>query len=107
MTTDPATDVPISPSCAKLLRVQSVEELRDEGVGFAGYATGALGRQPGDPDVIAHPDARSYTPIPSSNRASRSCTATVRRGRTLGAISAPGPAWRPRAPGDQDAADEE
>ncbi|MEU6374977.1 type III glutamate--ammonia ligase [Streptomyces sp. NPDC046909] len=50
--------------CAKLVPAQAVEELRDEGVGFAGYAAGALGQQPSDPDVIARPDARSYTPVP-------------------------------------------
>jgi len=50
--------------CAKLVPAQAVEELRDEGVGFAGYAAGALGQQPSDPDVIARPDAASYTPVP-------------------------------------------
>ncbi|MET9792319.1 type III glutamate--ammonia ligase [Streptomyces canus] len=50
--------------CAKLVPAQAVEELRDEGVGFAGYAAGALGQQPSDPDVIARPDASSYTPLP-------------------------------------------
>jgi glutamine synthetase len=50
--------------CAKLVPAQAVEELRDEGVGFAGYAAGALGQQPSDPDVIARPDAASYTPLP-------------------------------------------
>ncbi|MFF4501250.1 type III glutamate--ammonia ligase [Streptomyces sp. NPDC001401] len=50
--------------CAKLVPAQAVEELRDEGVGFAGYAAGALGQQPSDPDVIARPDVSSYTPVP-------------------------------------------
>ncbi|MFD5085970.1 type III glutamate--ammonia ligase [Kitasatospora sp. NPDC058406] len=50
--------------CAKLVPSQAVEELRDAGVGFAGYAAGALGQQPGDPDVVARPDASSYTPVP-------------------------------------------
>ncbi|MGY1499933.1 type III glutamate--ammonia ligase [Streptomyces sp. QTS52] len=50
--------------CAKLVPAQAVEELRDEGVGFAGYAAGALGQQPSDPDVVARPDASSYTPVP-------------------------------------------
>jgi glutamine synthetase len=50
--------------CAKLVPAQAVEELRDAGVGFAGYAAGALGQQPSDPDVIARPDATSYTPLP-------------------------------------------
>jgi glutamine synthetase len=50
--------------CAKLVPVEAIEELRDEGVGFAGYAAGALGQQPSDPDIMALPDASSYTPLP-------------------------------------------
>jgi glutamine synthetase len=50
--------------CAKLVPVEAVEELRDEGVGFAGYAAGLLGQQPSDPDVMALPDVSSYTPLP-------------------------------------------
>ncbi|MEU6198830.1 type III glutamate--ammonia ligase [Streptomyces sp. NPDC047061] len=50
--------------CAKLVPAQAVGELRDEGVGFAGYAAGALGQLPSDPDVVARPDASSYTPVP-------------------------------------------
>lgn len=85
MTTDPAADAPdlaelvradgiefvlavfvdlTGKPCAKLVPAQAVEELRDEGVGFAGYAAGALGQQPSDPDLIARPDASSYTPVP-------------------------------------------
>lgn len=85
MTTDPAADAPdlaelvradgiefvlavfvdlTGKPCAKLVPAQAVEELRDEGVGFAGYAAGALGQQPSDPDVIARPDVASYTPLP-------------------------------------------
>ncbi|GHB87794.1 glutamine synthetase [Streptomyces umbrinus] len=85
MTTDPAADAPdlaelvradgiefvlavfvdlTGKPCAKLVPAQAVEELRDEGVGFAGYAAGALGQRPSDPDVIARPDAASYTPVP-------------------------------------------
>lgn len=50
--------------CAKLVPVEAIGELRDEGVGFAGYAAGALGQQPSDPDVVALPDVSSYTPLP-------------------------------------------
>ncbi|WP_338682067.1 type III glutamate--ammonia ligase [Streptomyces acidiscabies] len=50
--------------CAKLVPAEAVEELRDEGVGFAGYAAGALGQLPSDPDVVARPDVTSYTPLP-------------------------------------------
>lgn len=50
--------------CAKLVPVQAVDQLAAEGVGFAGYAVGAIGQEPTDPDILAIPDARSFTPIP-------------------------------------------
>ncbi|WP_433799301.1 type III glutamate--ammonia ligase [Actinomycetospora sp. CA-084318] len=50
--------------CAKLVPVECADELEREGVGFAGYAVGAIGQQPCDPDLIAIPDVASYTPLP-------------------------------------------
>jgi glutamine synthetase len=50
--------------CAKLVPVEAVELLATEGVGFAGYAAGAMGQVPKDPDLIAIPDPASFTPIP-------------------------------------------
>jgi glutamine synthetase len=50
--------------CAKLVPIEAVEELQTDGVGFAGFAAGALGQRPSDPDVVAVPDAASYTPLP-------------------------------------------
>jgi glutamine synthetase len=50
--------------CAKLVPVEAVEELTKNGVGFAGYAAGAMGQEPKDPDLIAVPDPVSFTPIP-------------------------------------------
>jgi len=50
--------------CAKLVPVEAADELQHEGVGFAGYAVGAIGQQPCDPDLIAIPDPASYTPLP-------------------------------------------
>jgi glutamine synthetase len=50
--------------CAKLVPVEAVGMLEDEGVGFAGYAAGAMAQLPKDPDLIAIPDASSFTPIP-------------------------------------------
>lgn len=50
--------------CAKLVPVEAVEQLASDGVGFAGYAAGAIGQQPKDPDLIGIPDVASYTPIP-------------------------------------------
>jgi glutamine synthetase len=51
--------------CAKLVPVESLGMLQSEGVGFAGFAAGALGQQAHDPDVIAIPDPASYAPLPS------------------------------------------
>jgi glutamine synthetase len=50
--------------CAKLVPVEAVETLASEGVGFAGYAVGAIGQQPRDPDLMAIPDPSSFTPVP-------------------------------------------
>ena len=50
--------------CAKLVPVEAVDELQSDGVGFAGYAAGAMGQVPRDPDLVAIPDPTSFTPIP-------------------------------------------
>lgn len=50
--------------CAKLVPVEAVDVLATDGVGFAGYAVGAMGQEPKDPDLIAIPDPASFTPIP-------------------------------------------
>lgn len=50
--------------CAKLVPVEAVEQLATAGVGFAGYAAGAMGQEPKDPDIMAIPDPSSFTPIP-------------------------------------------
>ncbi|SDF09028.1 gamma-glutamylmethylamide synthetase [Blastococcus aurantiacus] len=50
--------------CAKLVPIEAVEELQTDGVGFAGYAVGAMGQEPKDPDLIAIPDPSSYMPVP-------------------------------------------
>lgn len=49
--------------CSKLVPVEAADELEGEGVGFAGYAAGAMGQRPSDPDIIALPDVSSYTPL--------------------------------------------
>ncbi len=51
--------------CAKLVPVEAAAALQHEGVGFAGYAVGAIGQQPSDPDLVAVPDLASYTPVPA------------------------------------------
>jgi glutamine synthetase len=50
--------------CAKLVPVEAAEALQRDGVGFAGFAVGAIGQRPDDPDLIAIPDPASYTPLP-------------------------------------------
>ncbi|MFF5033033.1 type III glutamate--ammonia ligase [Nocardia salmonicida] len=50
--------------CAKLVPAQAVQQLEHDGVGFAGFAAGGMGQQPRDPDLVAMPDASSFTPIP-------------------------------------------
>lgn len=50
--------------CAKLVPVEAVDELATDGVGFAGYAVGAMGQEPKDPDIMAIPDPTSFTPVP-------------------------------------------
>ncbi|WP_375500518.1 type III glutamate--ammonia ligase [uncultured Jatrophihabitans sp.] len=50
--------------CAKLVPVRAADMLQFEGVGFAGFAAGALGQAPRDPDVMAIPDLSTYTPLP-------------------------------------------
>ena len=50
--------------CAKLVPVEAVGELATDGVGFAGYAVGAMGQEPKDPDLVAVPDPASFTPVP-------------------------------------------
>jgi glutamine synthetase len=49
--------------CAKLVPAVGVDRLEADGVGFAGFAAGALGQTPADPDVMAMPDVSSYTPL--------------------------------------------
>ncbi|WP_111511419.1 type III glutamate--ammonia ligase [Mycobacterium kyogaense] len=50
--------------CAKLVPVEAIDLLATEGVGFAGYAVGAMGQEPKDPDLMALPDPASFTPVP-------------------------------------------
>jgi glutamine synthetase len=50
--------------CAKLVPVEAAEAFQADGVGFAGFAVGAIGQAPSDPDLIAMPDPASYTPLP-------------------------------------------
>lgn len=50
--------------CAKLVPIQAVKQLEEDGVGFAGYAAGHMGQEPKDSDLVAIADVASFTPIP-------------------------------------------
>jgi glutamine synthetase len=49
---------------AKLVPAAHLDDMLTEGAGFAGFAAGAIGQQPHDPDMLAIPDIRSLTPLP-------------------------------------------
>ncbi len=49
---------------AKLVPAQHLEDLFEDGAGFAGFAAGDIGQTPNSPDLAAMPDPRSFTPVP-------------------------------------------
>jgi glutamine synthetase len=49
---------------AKLVPASHIDDLLEEGAGFAGFAAGEVGQYPHDPDLIAIPDPVSFTPLP-------------------------------------------
>src|ERR1700722_15737677 len=50
--------------CAKLVPASAVDQLLEDGAGFAGVAAGAKWQVPSSPDILAIPDLSSYTPAP-------------------------------------------
>src|SRR4029079_9015466 len=48
---------------AKLVPARHFDDLMEEGAGFAGFAAGAIGQFPHDPDLAAMPDVRSFPPL--------------------------------------------
>jgi len=50
--------------CAKLLPVTALDQLLEDGAGFAGFAAGPMGQTPASPDILAMPDLSSYMPAP-------------------------------------------
>jgi glutamine synthetase len=63
---------------AKLVPTSHLDDLFTEGAGFAGFAAGEIGQQPNDPDMIAIPDVRSFTPLPWKPGVARfACDVTV------------------------------
>jgi glutamine synthetase len=49
---------------AKLVPAGNLDDLVNDGAGFAGFAAGEIGQLPSDPDIAAIPDLRSFTPVP-------------------------------------------
>src|SRR5437870_7693014 len=49
---------------AKLVPAANLDDLVNEGAGFAGFAAGEIGQGPHHPDMLAKPDLSSYTAVP-------------------------------------------
>jgi glutamine synthetase len=63
---------------AKLVPAHHLDDLLEEGAGFAGFAAGDIGQGPHDPDLVAMPDVRSFTVLPwQPNVARFACNVTV------------------------------
>jgi len=63
---------------AKLVPASHIEDLLEDGAGFAGFAAGDIGQRPNDPDIIAIPDPVSYTQLPWRPEVARiACDVTV------------------------------
>jgi glutamine synthetase len=63
---------------AKLIPAANLEDLVQEGAGFAGFAAGEIGQVPSDPDIAAMPDLASFTLVPwEQNLAHFACDITV------------------------------
>ena len=57
---------------AKLVPATHLEDMAEEGAGFAGFAAGNMGQGPHDPDMANIPDFDSLTVVPTSGSRSRS-----------------------------------
>jgi len=63
---------------AKLVPAHHLDDLLQDGAGFAGFAAGDIGQGPDSPDIVAMPDARSLTILPwRPNVARLACDVTV------------------------------
>ncbi|HWC09046.1 MAG TPA: hypothetical protein VG458_08340, partial [Solirubrobacterales bacterium] len=63
---------------AKLVPVSHLDDLFEDGAGFAGFAAGDIGQQPNDPDIAAIPDPASYAQLPWKPEIARlACDVTV------------------------------
>src|SRR5205807_8283619 len=63
---------------AKLVPAANLDDLANDGAGFAGFAAGEIGQMPSDPDIAAIPALGSLTLAPSQpNLARIACDITV------------------------------
>jgi glutamine synthetase len=63
---------------AKLVPVAHLEDLLEDGAGFAGFAAGDVGQRPSDPDLVAIPDPATFTQLPWRPEIARfACDLTV------------------------------
>ena len=63
---------------AKLVPAANLDDLANDGAGFAGFAAGEIGQLPSDPDIAAMPDLSSLTLVPwQQNLARFACDVTV------------------------------
>src|SRR5438477_3966377 len=63
---------------AKLVPAANIDDLANDGAGFAGFAAGEIGQMPSDPDIAAMPDLNSLTLVPwQQNLARFACDITV------------------------------
>jgi glutamine synthetase len=63
---------------AKLVPAHHIDDLLNDGAGFAGFAAGDLGQGPHDPDIIAMPDPTTLTILPWQRNVARfACDVTV------------------------------
>ncbi len=63
---------------AKLIPAERLDDLVEDGAGFAGFAAGEIGQLPSDPDIAAMPDLDSFTLVPwQPNLARFACDVTV------------------------------
>ena len=82
---------------AKLIPAEQLDDLVEDGAGFAGFAAGEIGQLPSDPDIAAMPDLDSFTLVPwQPNLARFACDVTV-EGEAWPYCPAHDPAQRDRA----------
>jgi glutamine synthetase len=63
---------------AKLVPAHHLDDLLEDGAGFAGFAAGDIGQGPDDPDLVAIPDPASLTILPWRKDVARfACNVTV------------------------------